>query len=97
MNKKALSACCCPACRETLVFPRDSYYYCEECGWPDEDFCEKYAYPKEGEKLESFQPFLEFYNGFVWVSSGIISGVVRGNNFKGMYRYPLNLFNNREI
>lgn len=28
----------CPNCGESLVFPRDSYAYCEECGWPDEDF-----------------------------------------------------------
>ena len=27
----------CPICKELLVFPRDSYAYCEDCGYPDED------------------------------------------------------------
>jgi hypothetical protein len=28
----------CPLCSEPLVFPRDLLPYCEEYGWPDEDF-----------------------------------------------------------
>jgi ribosomal protein S27AE len=30
----------CPRCNELLVHPRDSKSYCEECGWPYEDFDE---------------------------------------------------------
>jgi hypothetical protein len=26
----------CPICKARLIFPRNSYCYCEECGWPDE-------------------------------------------------------------
>lgn len=79
----------CPSCKELLVFPRNSYCYCEECGWPDNDECNEYAYPKEGESLEIHQPFLEFYNGEDWVKSGIQFGVMRVSNFRGLYRYPL--------
>lgn len=28
----------CPRCKSTTVQPRDSETYCEECGWPSEDF-----------------------------------------------------------
>jgi len=28
----------CPQCGELLVFPRGDDAYCEDCGWPDEDF-----------------------------------------------------------
>lgn len=30
----------CPQCEETLVEPRDSEKYCEQCGYPDENRCE---------------------------------------------------------
>ena len=80
----------CPSCKELLVFPRNSYCYCEDCGWPDYDECEKYAYPKDGEKLESYQPSLEFFDGDRWVRSVIQFGVMRVNLFRGMYRYPIN-------
>ena len=28
----------CPQCGELLVYPRGDTPYCEDCGWPDEDF-----------------------------------------------------------
>jgi len=28
----------CPQCNDLLIYPRGSEPYCEECGWPDEDF-----------------------------------------------------------
>lgn len=28
----------CPQCGEMLVFPRGGIAYCEDCGWPDEDY-----------------------------------------------------------
>ncbi|MFA5027559.1 MAG: hypothetical protein WC713_06745 [Candidatus Methylomirabilota bacterium] len=28
----------CPQCGELLVFPRNDTPYCEDCGWPDEDY-----------------------------------------------------------
>lgn len=28
----------CPQCGELLVYPRNDIPYCEDCGWPDEDF-----------------------------------------------------------
>jgi uncharacterized OB-fold protein len=31
----------CPECGELLVYPRGDDPYCEECGWPDEDFNDK--------------------------------------------------------
>jgi len=31
----------CPQCGELLVFPREEAPYCEDCGWPDEDFGEE--------------------------------------------------------
>ena len=30
----------CPQCGELLVYPRGGKPYCEDCGWPDEDFDE---------------------------------------------------------
>lgn len=30
----------CPQCGELLVYPRGEDPYCEDCGWPDEDFNE---------------------------------------------------------
>lgn len=29
----------CPQCKSTLVEPRDSEKYCEDCGFPDENRC----------------------------------------------------------
>lgn len=31
---------CCPQCKSKagVKIPRDSSPYCEDCGWPDEDF-----------------------------------------------------------
>lgn len=31
----------CPVCKASLVFPRGHKSYCEECGYPDEDFGKK--------------------------------------------------------
>jgi hypothetical protein len=31
----------CPVCDSLLVFPRGDTPYCEDCGWPDEDFGEE--------------------------------------------------------
>jgi uncharacterized OB-fold protein len=28
----------CPQCGELLVFPKGEEPYCEDCGWPDEDY-----------------------------------------------------------
>lgn len=28
----------CPQCGELLVYPSGDSPYCEDCGWPDEDF-----------------------------------------------------------
>jgi len=28
----------CPVCKSLLVYPRGDEPYCEDCGWPDEDF-----------------------------------------------------------
>lgn len=81
----------CPTCKELLVFPRGSYCYCEDCGWPDEDFAKEYGYPEEGDKLEKYQPHLEFYDkaGSTWVPSGVISATMSNEHFRGLYRYVL--------
>lgn len=77
----------CPICSEMLVFPRGGLAYCEDCGWPDEDFDGKYVYPQVGEQLGDFQPGLEFYDyqSKKWVKAGIISGRC-SENFRGFYR-----------
>jgi hypothetical protein len=36
----------CPQCGELLVHPRGDTAYCEDCGWPDEDFGQQ---PASGE------------------------------------------------
>lgn len=88
----------CPSCKSLLVFPRDNQSYCEDCGWPEEDFNEVYEYPKDGEQLSDFQPGLEFYSveRELWFPSGIISSIMRNDNFRGLYRYlakpPMNDF-----
>lgn len=30
----------CPQCGSDLVYPRGHECYCEECGWPDEDYAD---------------------------------------------------------
>lgn len=77
----------CPACRQLLVFPRNGLCYCEDCGWPDEDETQEFTYPRNGEQLGDFQPFLEFYNGTSWVISGVECSSMIGA-FRGLYRYP---------
>ena len=76
----------CPICVELLVFPRGDYAYCEDCGWPDEDFEDTYGYPEVGEKLEKYQPGLEFFNGIEWVESGV-NHAIQTESFRGLYRY----------
>lgn len=80
----------CPACKELLVFPRESYAYCEDCGWPDEDFGEEFGYPKNGDRLEQYQPSLQFYNETLgaWVPSGVITATFKDVHDRGFYRYP---------
>jgi len=39
MNKQSKKQVC-PQCGELLVFPKGDEPYCEDCGWPDEDFDE---------------------------------------------------------
>ena len=75
----------CPICNELLVFPRGEYQYCEECGWPDEDFSDEYALPQPGERLDKYQPGLEFYNGKNWVESGVMRAT-QSDSFRGLYR-----------
>lgn len=77
----------CPTCNEMLVFPRGSYAYCEECGYPDEDFSEEFSYPKIGERLEKYQPHLEFYDDVrgSWVPSGVITKTMKEDD-RGFYR-----------
>lgn len=79
----------CPICNELLVFPREGYCYCEECGWPDEDFGGEYGYPEIGDRLESYQPGLEFFSEkYGWGSSGVITSIMK-SNFRGLYRYKI--------
>ena len=75
----------CPICNEPLVFPRGDYAYCEDCGWPDEDFDDEYTYPQIGERLEKYQPGLEFFNGEAWIKSGVITAT-QSTTFLGLYR-----------
>lgn len=75
----------CPCCGEHLIFPKGNYSYCEDCGWPDEDFDGEYVYPQQGEQLADYQPGLEFFNGKDWVASGVITCSVSGK-FLGLYR-----------
>jgi hypothetical protein len=46
-----------------------------------------YVYPVPGEKLESYQPGLEFYNEKTkkWVPSGVVTATMR-DAFTGLYR-----------
>lgn len=80
----------CPTCKELLVFPRGDSAYCEDCGWPDEDFGEEWAYPKLGERLDGHQPNLQFFNEKTnqWQPSGVITATLHENCI-GLYRYPL--------
>ena len=80
----------CPACKELLVFPREGYAYCEDCGWPDSDFGEEFGYPKDGQRMEVYQPHLQFFNEKKgeWVPSGLITGTMK-EVFRGKYRFPL--------
>ena len=77
----------CPNCKELLVFPRNSYCYCEECGYPDEDFSGEYSYPEVGERLDGHQPRLEFYNEKAgkWVNSGVVTKTMHQDDV-GFYR-----------
>lgn len=77
----------CPICNALLIFPRGSYGYCEECGYPDEDFSEVYYYPKAGERLDGYQPGLEFYNEKIgkWVTSGVVTKTMHRDDV-GFYR-----------
>jgi len=76
----------CPACRELLIFPRGGDSYCEECGWPNEDFNEKYWYPGPNDNICG-TPLLEFFDGKKWVASGLGNGIFRADgNFRGLYR-----------
>jgi hypothetical protein len=78
----------CPACKELLVFPRGTHCYCEDCGWPEEDYAEEFSYPEDGDQLGDLQPFLEFFDGDKWVNSGVKFSTMRNNQFRGLYRYP---------
>ena len=37
-RKKLVLVKNCPRCKELLVFPRGDTPYCEECGYPEEDY-----------------------------------------------------------
>lgn len=80
----------CPSCRDLLIHPRGDTVYCEECGWPNEDFNEKYRYPAVDENLCGLKG-LEFFDGKRWVKSGLCSdGLCRcSDSFFGLYRMPL--------
>lgn len=75
----------CPICNDALIFPRDYSPYCEDCGWPDEDFNGEFIFPEIGEKLENYQPGLEFFDGEKWIPSGIIKCKL-SSKFHGLYR-----------
>jgi len=78
----------CPTCKEALVFPRGHNPYCEDCGWPDEDFGGRWIYPIVGERLEKYQPGLQFFDTrHGWQSSGVVTATMR-DSFVGFYRYP---------
>ncbi len=78
----------CPTCKSTLVFPRDLTAYCEDCGWPDEDFGEEWNYPAIGDRLEKYQPGLQFFHTeHGWVPSGVVTATMK-DNLVGFYRYP---------
>lgn len=79
----------CPTCSHLLVFPRGDSQYCEDCGWPNEDFGEEFSYPKDGDQLGGIKG-LEFFNGKKWVKSGVITATMRDHAFLGLYRYPFN-------
>ena len=80
----------CLICNELLVFPRGGYSYCEDCGWPDEDFGDIYGYPKIGAKLEKYQPGLEFFDEVEqqWIPSGVVTSTMKPS-YRGLYRYKL--------
>lgn len=54
-----------------------------------EDLCVEWIYPENGDRLENFQPGLEFYNEKIskWTPSGVITATMR-SELKGLYRYP---------
>jgi len=79
----------CPSCRDLLIFPRTDTPYCEECGWPDEDFEDVFKYPRLGDDLSKLQPGLEYYSDKGWIESGIISGHLDVDHL-GFYRYKAN-------
>jgi len=76
----------CPTCREPLVFPRGDHPYCEECGWPDEDFDGTHLFPKVGDQLGDLQPGLEVYDPKLgWGPSGVITCRLTESH-RGFYR-----------
>lgn len=86
----------CPTCKSLLVQPRDERTYCEDCGWPYEDFGEEFNYPTIGEQLSVYQPNLEFYTVVTWVKSGLISGKC-STPFYGFYRTPYKEMSNEKL
>jgi len=42
----------CPQCGDLLIYPRGDTPYCEECGYPDENFNDTEAACKKGEVKE---------------------------------------------
>lgn len=78
----------CPVCSSLLVYPRSSYCYCEDCGWPEVDEGGKWAYAEVGEQLEQHQPNLEVFNGKEWVKS-LVTYAKLPIERRGLYRYPI--------
>jgi uncharacterized protein YbaR (Trm112 family) len=86
MSEIELDICpVCPVCKEILRTERHKDIYCENCGYPVEDYNGVYLYPKLGEQLGDLQPDLQFYNGKEWVQSGLIRGRYTAS-FYGLYR-----------
>ena len=78
----------CPICKKSVTDDN-----CLNCGWPHESFSGEYIFPKDGEKLNDYQPNLEFFSEktFKWFKSGIINGtMVEG--FRGFYRSKVKNF-----
>lgn len=79
----------CPICNERLIYPRDDYAYCEDCGWPDEDFDGTYGYPEVGDLLGNFES-LEIFNGAEWIRINIDDMTTEQSEDKlGYYRYKM--------
>jgi hypothetical protein len=37
----AINTGICPQCESSIIYPRGDTPYCEDCGWPDDDFGEE--------------------------------------------------------